>query len=78
MTDHGVSPVPGLAGWSFGAFAHYEPSGLIRIPVIRDADGHQAMFALPDFVNDPEEIATVARVVAAAVERWERVEGLGA
>jgi hypothetical protein len=78
VSGRGISQIPGAEGWSYGAFAHDEASGLIRIPVIREADGKEASFALPDFVNDAEEIATVARVVAAAVERWERVEGLGA
>jgi hypothetical protein len=78
MEAHGITDVPGADGWRYDAFTHDEASGLVQIPLVRGSDGKRAVFALPDFVNDPDSIATVARVVADAVERWEAVEGLGA
>ena len=78
MSDDGVSDVPGATGWRYEGFRHDEPTGLVHVPVRRLSDGKRAEFALPDFVNDPADIAAVAAVVIDAIQRWEAVEGLGA
>jgi hypothetical protein len=36
-----------------------------------------AEFDVPDFVNDPLDLRRVALVVIGALEKWEKVEGLG-
>jgi hypothetical protein len=78
VSDDGVSPVPGADGWRYEAFRHDEATGLVHVPLVRPSDGKHAAFALPDLVNEPDAIATVAKVVVDAIERWEAVEGLGA
>jgi hypothetical protein len=77
MSVDPISSVPDLPGWSYGAFARDEPRGNIRVPLVRE-DGKTVSFTVPDFVNDPADLGRIAAVVAGAVEKWERVEGLGA
>lgn len=50
---------------------------MITVPVVR-ADGVSAEFTVPKFVEDPEDVRTIARVVIEAFEKWEAVQGLGA
>jgi hypothetical protein len=77
MSADPISAVPDVPGWNYGTFAHDEPGGSITVPLVRE-DGKTASFTVPDFVNDPADLARVAAVVAGAVDKWERVEGLGA
>ena len=77
MSADPISAVPDVPGWSYGAFAHDEAGGSITVPLVRE-DGKTVSFTVPDFVNDPADLDRVAAVVAGAVEKWERVEGLGA
>ena len=77
MGTEGISAVPDVPGWQYGAFAHDAEAGEIRVPLVRE-DGKTAAFVVPDFVNDPADLARVAAVVIGAVEKWQRVEGLGA
>jgi len=76
MSVDPISSVPDVPGWGYGAFARDEQGGCIRIPLVRD-DGKTVSFTVPDFVNDPADLARIAAVVAGAVDKWERVEGLG-
>jgi hypothetical protein len=69
--------VPGAEGWRYGAFVHDPDDGMVRVPLVR-ADGHETVFALPDFVNDGRKIRDVALVVIGALEEWEARKGLGA
>jgi hypothetical protein len=78
VSGAGVSPVPGADGWEFGAFARDTERHRVRIPLVRAADGRCVELALPGVVSDAEDIAAVARIVIAAVERSEALEGLGA
>jgi hypothetical protein len=77
MSDEAVSPVKGAEGWSYGPFEHGHERGPIKIELRRE-DGASAEFVVPDFVNDPEDIREIALVVIGALEKWDRVQGLGA
>ena len=72
-----VSPIKGAEGWSYGPFDHGNERGPMRIELVRE-DGTTAEFTVPDFVNDPEDIRQIALVVIGALEKWDRVQGLGA
>jgi hypothetical protein len=72
-----ISPVPGVERWSYGAFVQDHESETITVPVVRE-DGGSAEFTLPKFVEDPEDLRAVAKVVIEAFEKWEAVQGLGA
>jgi hypothetical protein len=74
---HEVSPIPGVEGWSYGAFRQDHESESVTVPVVRD-DGESAEFTLPKFVEDPADLRTIATVVTEAFEKWEAVQGLGA
>lgn len=77
MSDDAVSPIEGAEGWSYGPFEHGHERGPMKIELHRD-DGASAEFVVPDFVNDPEDIRQIALVVIGALEKWDRVKGLGA
>jgi hypothetical protein len=77
MEGHGVSQVPGVERWSYGAFDQDHESELITVPVVRD-DGESAEFTVPKYVEDPDDLRSIATVVIAAFEKWEAVQGLGA
>jgi hypothetical protein len=74
---HGVSPVPGVERWSYGAFGQDHESESVTVPVVRD-DGEAAEFTVPEFVEDPADVRAIAMVVIEAFEKWEAVQGLGA
>lgn len=76
MDGHGVSPIPGVPRWSYGAFRQDHESESITVPVVRD-DGGSAELTVPKFVEDPEDLRAVAIVVIGAFEKWEAVQGLG-
>jgi hypothetical protein len=69
--------VPGVEGWSYGAFRQDHESEMITVPVLRDDRG-SAEFTVPKFVEDPEDLRSVAAVVIGAFEKWQAVQGLGA
>ncbi len=72
-----VSEIPGVEGWSYGAFQEDHESGARTIPLRRD-DGKATEFTVPSFVADPEDIREIATIVIGAVQKWEAVKGLGA
>jgi hypothetical protein len=72
-----ASRIPGAERWSYGAFRQDHDRGSLTVPLRRD-DGKAAEFTVPAFVADPEDLRHVALVVIGALEKWERVEGLGA
>jgi hypothetical protein len=76
MEDSGVSQIPGVERWSYGAFRQDHDSESITVPVVRD-DGGSAEFTVPKFVEDPADLRAIATVVIQAFEKWEAVEGLG-
>jgi hypothetical protein len=76
MEDSGVSQIPGVERWSYGAFRQDHGSESITVPVVRD-DGGSAEFTVPKFVEDPADLRAIATVVIQAFEKWEAVEGLG-
>lgn len=76
MEDRAVSQIKGAEGWSYGAFDHGHERGPIRIELLRE-DGKSAEFAVPDFVNDPEDLRQIALVVIGAFEKWGDVQGVG-
>jgi hypothetical protein len=73
----GVSEVPGVERWSYEAFHQDEETGTLRVPLVRD-DGTSTAFTVPSFVEDPDDLRSIARLVIDALERWEAVKGLGA
>jgi hypothetical protein len=75
--DPEVSHVPGVEGWSYGAFRQDHETETITVPVLRD-DGASAEFTVPKFVEDPEDLRSIAAVVIGAYEKWQAVQGLGA
>jgi len=75
MEDSGVSQIPGVERWSYGAFRQDHDSESITVPVVRD-DGGSAEFTVPKFVEDPADLRAIATVVIQAFEKWEAVEGL--
>lgn len=76
MADHGVSDIPGVEGWSYGAFRQDHETESITVPLVREDDG-SAEFTVPKFVEDPEDLRSIASVVITAFEKWEEVQGLG-
>jgi hypothetical protein len=77
VEDPGVIQIPGVDGWSYGAFGQDHESRSITVPVVRD-DGESAGFTVPKFVENPEDLRSIAIVVIGALEKWEAVQGLGA
>jgi hypothetical protein len=77
MGDEAVSRIPDVEGWSYGEFRQDHETESITVPVIRD-DRESAEFTVPKFVEDPEDLRSIASVVIAAFEKWEEVQGLGA
>ena len=78
MGDDAVSQIPGVEGWSYGAFRQDHETESISVPVVRDDDGGSAEFTVPKYVEDPEDLRSIASVVIGAFEKWEAVQGLGA
>jgi hypothetical protein len=76
VDDPGVSRVPGVEGWSYGAFRQDHETETITVPMLRD-DGGSAEFTVPKFVEDPEDLRSIAAVVIGAFEKWQAVQGLG-
>ena len=76
MDDSAVSQIPGVDGWSYGAFRQDHETESITVPAVRD-DGETAEFTVPKYVEDPEDLRSIAAVVIAAFEKWEAVQGLG-
>jgi hypothetical protein len=72
-----ISPVPGVERWSYGAFTQDHESETTTVPLVRD-DEESAQFTVPKFVEDPEDLRAIAKVVIEAFEKWEAVQGLGA
>ncbi len=77
MTDDAVSEIPGVEGWSYGAFQQDHEAESITVPVVRDHE-ELAEFTVPKFVEDPEDLREIARIVIGAFEKWEAAQGLGA
>jgi len=77
MEQESVTEIPGVAGWSYGAFQEDRERGSRTVPLHRN-DGKSTEFTVPDFVSDPEDLRHIAAVVVGAVEKWEDVKGLGA
>jgi hypothetical protein len=77
MEDEAVSQIPDVEGWSYGAFRQDHETESISVPVVRD-DGESAEFTVPKYVEDPDDLRSIASVVIGAFEKWEEVQGLGA
>ena len=71
-----VSPIPGADGWSYGPFRDDIEGSTRTVPLHRD-DGASVEFTVPEFVSDPEDLRDIARIVIGAVDKWDRVKGLG-
>jgi hypothetical protein len=77
MEGQPASEIPGVERWSYGAFGQDHESETITVPLVRD-DGGSAEFTVPKFVEDPEDLRAIAKIVIEAFEKWEAVQGLGA
>lgn len=77
MEHEEISPIPGADRWSYGAFQQDTERDSRTVPLHRD-DGKSAEFTVPEFVSDPEDLRSIAVIVIDALEKWEKVKGLGA
>lgn len=77
VEDDTVSPIPGADRWSYGPFRQDGQRATRTVPLHRD-DGTSTEFTVPEFVSDPEDVRAIAAIVIGALEKWEKVEGLGA
>lgn len=74
--ENATIQIPGAERWSYGPFAQDYDGETITVPLQRE-DGTSAEFTVPQFVNDPEDVRSIAMVVIGALEKWENVQGLG-
>ena len=77
VESEAVSGIPGVEGWGYGAFARNTERACVTVPLRRE-DGTATEFTVPDFVGDPEDVRQIAAIVIGALEKWDRVKGLGA
>lgn len=77
MEHESLTEIPGVPRWSYGEFEDDREQRSRTVPLRRD-DGKSAEFTVPDFVADPEDVRSIAKLVIGALEKWEDVEGLGA
>ena len=75
---HGRVPVAGADGWRYEPFEHDAAHNEHRITLVHDEDGEKRSFALPDFVEQGDELGEVALLVIRARRRWRKLKGLGA
>jgi hypothetical protein len=77
MEAHNVTSIPGADGWAYGPFRHEYEGDALHVPLIHDGE-EVAEFAVPQFVQDPEDVRGVALLVIGAWNKWQSVKGLGA
>lgn len=74
----GRVPVAGADGWRYEPFDHDDARRQHRITLVREEDGEQVTFAVPDFVEQGDELGQIALLVIHARQRWRELKGLGA
>jgi hypothetical protein len=45
---------------------------------VREEDGEEVVFTMPDFVEQGDELGEIALLVIRARQRWRELKGLGA
>jgi hypothetical protein len=70
-------PVAGADGWHYKPFGHDEAHSLHRITLVREEDGGEFTFTMPDFVEQGDELGEIALLVIRARERWRELKGVG-
>ena len=78
VDDEGRIPVAGADGWHYKPFEHDEAHSLHRITLVREEDGEEVVFTMPDFVEQGDELGEIALLVIRARNRWRELKGLGA
>jgi hypothetical protein len=73
----GRVPVAGADGWRYEPFEHDEAHRQHRITLIREEDGEEVTFILPDFVEQGDELGEIVLLVIGARNRWRELKGLG-
>jgi hypothetical protein len=73
----GNVPVAGADGWHYKPFEHDEAHSLHRITLVREEDGEEVTFTMPDFVEQGDELGEIALLVIRARQRWRELKGLG-
>ena len=73
----GRVPVAGADGWRYEPFEHDEAHNLHRITLVREEDGEEVVFTMPDFVEQGDELGEIALLVIRARERWRELKGVG-
>ena len=58
-------------------FEHDDATGLHRITLVREEDGEEVVFTMPDFVEQGDELGEIALLVIRARERWRELKGVG-
>jgi hypothetical protein len=71
----GTIEIPGAPTWRYEGI---EQNGDRRSVALVHESGFRTSFQVPDFVRQGEEIREIARIVAAAWDRQERLKGVGA
>ncbi len=74
---HGRVPVAGADGWRYEPFEHDDAHNLHRITLVREEDGEEVVFTMPDFVEQGDELGEIALLVIRARERWRELKGVG-
>jgi len=74
---HGHVPVQGADGWRYAPFEHDDARSLHRITLVREDDGEEVSFTMPDFVEQGDELGEIALLVIRARERWRELKGVG-
>jgi len=74
---HGRVPVAGVDGWKYLPFEHDDAHRRNRITLVREEDGEEVVFTLPDFVEQGDELGEIALLVIRARNRWRELKGLG-
>jgi hypothetical protein len=73
----GNVPVRDADGWHYRPFEHDEAHNLHRITLVREEDGEEVTFTMPDFVEQGDELGEIALLVIRARQRWRELKGLG-
>ena len=76
-TRSGRVPVAGADGWRYEPFEHDDAHNLHRITLVREEDGEEVVFTMPDFVEQGDELGEIALLVIRARERWRELKGVG-
>ena len=78
VPGNGNVPVAGADGWRCKPFEHDEAHNLHGITLVREEDGADVALAMPDVVEQGDELRGIALLVIRARQRRRELKGLGA